>query len=119
MTQLGALGEQERIPDSKRGKFQSQVTENRKPWLQIKARRRAEERRGRWRWDGSWHVVAVTAKERTHGGEGLVVEKVEWDLTIHAIDIPMRTKPGPRVGGPSASSCHRQGGLRFFYFYIL
>ena len=34
--------------------------------------------------DGSWHVVAVAAKERTHG-EGLAVEKVEWDLTIHAI----------------------------------
>jgi len=25
-------------------------------------------------------------------------KKFEWDLTIIAIDIPMRTKPGPRVG---------------------
>jgi len=74
MIQLGSFGEQERIPFAPDGEIFTRKSV-RKTWLQINARRRTEERRGRWRWGWLWHVVAVTAKKRTHGGEGLAVEK--------------------------------------------
>ena len=92
MIQLGSFGEQERIPFAPDGEIFTRKSV-RKTWLQINARRRTEERRGRWRWGWLWHVVAVTAKRRTHGGEGLAVEKA-WVGSHHPRDIPMRTKPG-------------------------